>query len=73
MKRKKKKIWARIVPLSKVKRDWDILFWQSQKPQVRFLATWSLVIDSYRLKGKKINADTFRLQRSVENIKQAQS
>lgn len=72
MKKTKRKVWERIVPLSMVKRDWDIEFWQSQKPEVRFRATWNLVADFYRIRGKKINADTLRLQRTVENIKQTQ-
>lgn len=71
MKKTKRKVWERIVPLSMAKRDWDIEFWQSQKPEVRFRTTWNLVADLYRIRGKKINADTLRLQRTVENIKQA--
>ncbi|MFH1246134.1 MAG: hypothetical protein V1662_06600 [Candidatus Omnitrophota bacterium] len=66
----KKKVWERITPLSKAGRAWDIDFWQAQKPEQRFRAVTSMVIDSYRIRGKKINADTFRLQRLVENIKQ---
>ena len=71
MRNAKRKIWERLIPLSKATHNWDIDFWQSQKPEVRFRTAWSLVVDSYKLKGKKINANTFRLQRSVENIKQA--
>jgi hypothetical protein len=66
-----KKIWERIVPLSKADRSWDIQFWQAQSASVRFVAAFDMLKDFYRLKGKRINANTFRLQRSVENIKQA--
>ena len=71
MKNAKRKVWERLIPLSKATNNWDIDFWQSQKPEVRFRTAWSLVVDSYKLKGKKTDANTFRLQRSVENIKQA--
>jgi hypothetical protein len=66
-----KKIWERIVPLSKADRSWYIQFWQAQSASVRFVAAFDMLKDFYRLKGKRINANTFRLQRSVENIKQA--
>jgi hypothetical protein len=37
---------------------------------MRFKVAFDMLKDFYRLKGKKINARTFRLQRSFENIKQ---
>ena len=67
----KMKIWERIVPLSKATRTWDIEFWQAQEASVRFQATWDMVLDFYRMKKGKINGDTPRLQRSIENIKRA--
>jgi hypothetical protein len=67
----RRKIWERIVPLSKTTRDWDIQFWQAQKPEARFRAAWSLVVDFYRIRGRKIDANTFRLQRASEYLKQA--
>lgn len=67
----RKRIWERIIPLSKATREWDIEFWQAQSASVRFRVAFDMLRDFYRLKGKKINAYTFRLQRSVENIKQA--
>jgi len=66
-----KKIWERITYLSNTNRDWDIQFWQAQSPSVRFRVAFDMLKDLYRLKRKKINAHTFRLQRTVENIKQA--
>lgn len=66
-----KKIWERILPLAKASRNWDIQFWQAQSASMRFRAAFDMLRDFYRLKGKKIDAHTFRLQRSAENIKQA--
>jgi hypothetical protein len=68
-----KKIWERIVPLEKADRKFDIEFWQAQSSSMRFKVAFDMLRDYYRLKGKKINAHTFRLQRTIENIKQAQS
>jgi len=67
----KKKIWERIVPISKADRSFDIEFWQAQGARVRFRVAFDMLKDFYRMRGKKINAHTFRLQRSVENLKQA--
>lgn len=66
-----KRIWERLVPISKAGRSFDIKFWQAQHPTARFRAAWQMLGDLYRIKGKKINARTFRLQRSVEALKQA--
>jgi UDP-3-O-acyl-N-acetylglucosamine deacetylase len=66
-----KKIWERIVPLSKADRSFDIKFWQAQSAQMRFRATFDMLKDLYRLRSRKANARTFRLQRTIENLKQA--
>ena len=66
-----KKIWERIGPISKAGRKFDIEFWQAQSSSMRFRIAFDMLRDYYRLKGKKINAHTFRLQRTIENIKQA--
>lgn len=71
MQKIKKKVWERIVPLEKADREWDIQFWQSQSPSARFNVTWGLVDVAYKLKGKRTNAASFRLRRTVEHIKQA--
>lgn len=68
----RKKIWERVVPLSKATREWDIDFWQAQKSEVRFRVAFDMLADFYRMRGKKINADTLRLQRTVERLQQAQ-
>lgn len=67
----KKKIWERIVPLSKADRSFDIRFWQSYSAKVRFRVAFDMLREFYKLRGRKINAHTFRLQRSVETLKQA--
>jgi len=67
-----KKVWERIIPLAKADRRFDIEFWQARSASARFRAAFDMLKDYYRLKGKKINVHTFRLQRTVENIKQAQ-
>lgn len=51
--------------------SFDIAFWQAQSASKRFIAAFDMLKYSYLLKGKKINDHTFRLQRTVENIKQA--
>lgn len=66
-----KKIWERMVSLKEADRGFDIAFWQAQSASTRFRVAFDMLKDFYRLRGKKINAHTFRLQRSVENIKQA--
>jgi hypothetical protein len=66
-----KKIWERIGPISKAGRKFDIEFWQAQSAGARFQAAFDMLKDYYQLKGKRINAHTFRLQKSVERFKQA--
>jgi hypothetical protein len=36
---RRKKLWERVIPLSKLDREWDIDFWQAQSSKVRFYAT----------------------------------
>ena len=67
----KKKIWEKIALLSKADRSFDIEFWQAQTPGMRFRVTFDMLKELYRLKGRKVDARTFRLQRSVESFKQA--
>jgi hypothetical protein len=66
-----KKIWERVSSLATIDRDWDIKFWQAQNPDVRFNAAWQMLEDFYKIRGKRLHAKTLRLQRSVENLKQA--
>lgn len=64
-----KKFWERIVPLSKADRSFDIKFWQAQGSRVRFRVAFDMLKYFYLMRGKKINAHTFRLQRFIERIK----
>jgi len=67
-----KKIWERIGPISKAGRKFDIEFWQAQSAGRRFRVAFDMLKYSHIFKGIKINAHTFRLQRTVEHLKQAQ-
>lgn len=67
-----KKWWIRKVPLSKADRSFDIKFWQAQGSRVRFRVAFDMLKDFYLIRGKKINVHTFRLQRSIEHLKQTQ-
>ncbi|MFH1458503.1 MAG: hypothetical protein ABIG31_04975 [Candidatus Omnitrophota bacterium] len=64
-----KRIWERIVHISKAGHSFDIGFWQAQSSNARFRATWQMLRDFYRIRKRKINAHTFRLQRSVETLR----
>ncbi len=66
-----KKAWERMVHISKAGHNFDIGFWQAQSPTLRFKASWEMLWDLYRIRRRKINARTFRLQRSAETLKQA--
>ena len=66
------KIWERIVPIAKADRSFDIEFWQARSSATRFRVAFDMLKDFYKIRGKRINARTFRLQKSVENLKHAQ-
>jgi hypothetical protein len=68
---RRKKIWERIAPISEAERSFDIEFWQAQGAVIRFRVAFDMLKDFYRLRRKRINAHTFRLQRSIENLKHA--
>lgn len=64
----KKRIVERLIRLSDAS-SFDSEFWQKQSPQDRFIATWKTIEEFYKIKG--INGYKLRLQRSIQNIKQA--
>jgi hypothetical protein len=64
----KKVIVGRLTSLSEAS-SFDSEFWQKQTPQARFVATWKTIDEFYKIKG--INGYKLRLQRSIQNIKQA--
>lgn len=59
------------MPISDADRNFDIEFWQSQSSAARFRVAFDMLRDFYRLRGEKTNVRTFRLQRCIENLKQA--
>jgi len=52
--------------LQDLDRSFDLKFWQSQPAQVRFNATWDLIVHATKVKGQDIHQ--LRMQRSVENF-----
>ncbi len=69
MRKYKKKIFMeRLTTLSKAN-TFDSQFWQKQGSQARFAATWKTIEEFYKIRGT--NGYKLRLQRSVQNIKQA--
>lgn len=64
-----KKIWERITTLDKADRSFDIQFWQAQSPSRRFNVAFGMLEDFYKMRGKKISANTFRLRKDVEKLK----
>lgn len=67
-KRNRKRIVEKLSTLSEAKL-FDSYFWQSAGPQARFVATWNAIKEFYEMRG--ISGYKLRLQRSVQNIKQA--
>jgi len=52
--------------LKDLDRSFDLEFWQSQPPKVRFDATWELIVHAMKVKGQDVRK--LRLQRSVTNF-----
>ena len=50
-------------------RSFDIIFWQKAGARARFVASWKAIDEFYKMRG--INGHKLRLQKSVQNIKQA--
>ena len=64
-----KKIWVNKTNSFKEAEDFNIKFWKSTKPDVKFSALWQMVEEFYKIRNK--HGYKLRLQRSVQNIKQA--
>jgi hypothetical protein len=56
--------------LKDLDRSFDLEFWQSQPPKVRFDATWELIVHAMKVKGQDVRK--LRLQRSVTNFQRQQ-
>ena len=65
---KKKTIMERLSPLKEA-HSFDSRFWQNQTAQARFAATWKALEEFYKIRG--MDGHKLRLQRSIQNIKQA--
>lgn len=49
--------------------EFNIRFWKHANPSAKFSALWQMIEEFYKLKKKR--GYKLRLQRSVQNIKQA--
>ena len=52
--------------ISELDRSFDLEFWQAQTPEVRFDATWELIVHYAKVKG--LDVRQLRLQRSLETF-----
>ena len=65
-----KKIWVNQARSFKEAEEFDIQFWRSAGATARFEATWSMVTDFLKIRGK--SSAQLRLRRAVQNIKRIQ-
>ena len=56
--------------ISDLDRSFDLSFWQSQSSQVRFDATWELILHAWRVKGNDVRQ--LRLHRFIETFQRQQ-
>ena len=52
--------------LNELDRSFDLDFWLSQTPKIRFEATWELIQHAWRVKGNDVRQ--LRLQRTIETF-----
>ncbi len=64
-----KKIWANKAKSFKEAENFNIKFWKNMSADAKFSALWKMVEEFYKIKNK--HEYKLRLQRSVQNIKQA--
>ena len=64
-----KKVWENKAKSFKEAEEFNMKFWINTKPKAKFSALWSMVEDFNKLRNKR--GHKLRLQRSVQNIKQA--
>ena len=70
LSRKKRFIAERLIPIAEADDDFDLKFWQRAGVQMRFSAAWKMLGEFYNIRGR-IGGYKLRLQRSIQNIKQA--
>jgi hypothetical protein len=68
--RKRRVVMARVVPLRKADRSFDIEFWRRVGVEGRWRAMREMVKEVYRTRGEDV--PEFRLQRSVQHIERMQ-
>jgi len=64
-----KKIWENKTTSFKKAEDFNIEFWRNASTTTKFSALWQMVEEFYKIRNKR--GYKLRLQRSVQNIKQA--
>jgi len=64
-----KKVWVNKANSFKKAEDFNIKFWKSTNTYEKFSALWQMVEEFYKIRNKR--GYKLRLQRSVQNIKQA--
>ena len=66
-------VMAQKVRLGDADRSFDIAFWQAQSSSARLSAAWEMVVFAHRPRnGEKLEANEFRLQRTVADLKRQQ-
>ncbi len=61
-----RKVWVHKARSFEEAREFDERFWRRAGAQARFAAAWSIIEDSFKMRGK--DARQLRLRRSVQNI-----
>lgn len=64
-----KKIWMNKTHSFRDAEDFNIKFWRNASAAAKFSALWQMVEEFYKIRNKR--GYKLRLQRSVQNIKQA--
>jgi len=64
-----KKVWVNKTNSFRKTEDFNIKFWKKADANVKFSAMWKMIEEVYKIKN--IHGYKLRLQRSVQNIKQA--
>ncbi len=52
--------------IAELDRSFDLEFWSSQSPEIRFKVTWEMILHAWRVKGNSVRQP--RIQRSVETF-----
>jgi len=65
-----KKIWENKTTSFKKAEDFNIKFWRNASANAKFSALWQMVEEFYKIRSR--HGYKLRLQRSVQNVKQAQ-